>query len=87
VRVVYEEDSGILPDLMGEIDNLVKIERKSKREIEEVLRESMEEFKEELDKIDYFELFKEYLKKREENHEKLLKILDELLDEVKKSEA
>lgn len=87
MRVVYEEDSGILPDLMGEIDNLVKIERKSKREIEEVLRESMEEFKEELDKIDYFELFKEYLKKREENHEKLLKILDELLDEVKKSEA
>nr|4W9M_D Chain D, Exonuclease, putative [Thermotoga maritima MSB8]4W9M_F Chain F, Exonuclease, putative [Thermotoga maritima MSB8]4W9M_J Chain J, Exonuclease, putative [Thermotoga maritima MSB8]4W9M_L Chain L, Exonuclease, putative [Thermotoga maritima MSB8] len=37
------------------------------------------------DKLDYFELFKEYLKKREENHEKLLKILDELLDEVKKS--
>jgi exonuclease SbcD len=87
VRVVYEEDFGILPDLMGEIDNLVKIERKSRREIEEVLRESPEEFKEELDKLDYFELFKEYLKKREENHEKLLKILDELLDEVKKSEA
>lgn len=43
--------------------------------------------REEISKLDFFELFKEYVKTRVKDHENLIKLFEELLEEVKGNET
>ncbi|WP_296907067.1 exonuclease SbcCD subunit D [Thermotoga sp.] len=84
VRVTYEEDPfNIAHEILGEIDNVVKVEKR----IEKVFRSSVNDVREEISKLDFFELFKEYVKIRVENHENIIKLFEELLEEVRKNET
>ncbi|WP_101513765.1 exonuclease SbcCD subunit D [Thermotoga sp. SG1] len=84
VRITYEEDPlNMAHELLGEIDNVVKVEKR----IEKVFQSGVDDVREEISKLDFFELFKEYVKTRVENHENLIKLLEELLEEVKGNET
>ncbi|PLV60287.1 exonuclease sbcCD subunit D [Thermotoga sp. KOL6] len=84
VRIVYEEDPlKLAHELLSTVENVVKVEKKAER----ILQTDTSEIREEISKLDYFELFKEYVKNEHKGGEDIIRILDDLLEEVKKDET